>query len=56
MAHINSFLMLISCLMFLSLCQGKQVETDPPSAWVSCPEGPNGYGSYCYYFNEESSI
>uniref|UniRef100_G3UFI6 C-type lectin domain-containing protein n=1 Tax=Loxodonta africana TaxID=9785 RepID=G3UFI6_LOXAF len=24
-----------------------------PSTRISCPEGTNAYGSYCYYFNED---
>ncbi|XP_004713903.1 lithostathine-1-alpha-like isoform X3 [Echinops telfairi] len=44
---------LLSCLMFLSQVQGLSVaQTEFPSARISCPEGSNAYGSYCYYFNE----
>ncbi|XP_033031148.1 lithostathine-1-alpha-like [Trachypithecus francoisi] len=53
MAQPNSCFILISCLMFLSLSQGQEVQTDSPKARISCPEGTNAYGSYCYYFNED---
>ncbi|XP_006873817.1 PREDICTED: lithostathine-1-alpha-like [Chrysochloris asiatica] len=44
---------LISCLTFLSLSQGLEAQTDLPSARISCPEGTNAYGSYCYFFNPD---
>uniref|UniRef100_A0A8D2K4W1 Lithostathine-1-alpha-like n=1 Tax=Theropithecus gelada TaxID=9565 RepID=A0A8D2K4W1_THEGE len=53
MAQPNSCFILISCLMFLSLSQGQEVQTDLPKARISCPESTKAYGSYCYYFNED---
>ncbi|XP_035128028.2 lithostathine-1-alpha-like [Callithrix jacchus] len=53
MAQINACFMLISCLMFLTLSQGQEVQTELPQARISCPEGTNAYGSYYYYFNED---
>ncbi|XP_006873818.1 PREDICTED: lithostathine-1-alpha-like [Chrysochloris asiatica] len=51
MARANSCLILRSCLMFLSLSQGQEAQTELASAWIQCPEGTSVYGSYCYYFN-----
>uniref|UniRef100_G3QKS7 Rerating family member 1 beta n=1 Tax=Gorilla gorilla gorilla TaxID=9595 RepID=G3QKS7_GORGO len=53
MAQTNSFFMLISSLMFLSLSQGQESQTELPNPRISCPEGTNAYRSYCYYFNED---
>uniref|UniRef100_A0A2K5XDB9 C-type lectin domain-containing protein n=1 Tax=Mandrillus leucophaeus TaxID=9568 RepID=A0A2K5XDB9_MANLE len=50
MAQPNSCFILISCLMFLSLSQGQEVQTDLPKARISCPEGTNAYGSYLLHF------
>uniref|UniRef100_A0A8C9AC84 Rerating family member 1 alpha n=1 Tax=Prolemur simus TaxID=1328070 RepID=A0A8C9AC84_PROSS len=51
-AQTNSWLMLLSCLMFGCL-SGQETQTGLPKARISCPEGTNAYGSYCYYFNED---
>nr|XP_023408301.1 lithostathine-1-alpha [Loxodonta africana] len=53
MACPNSCLILSMCLMFLSLSQGKEAQMEKSSVRISCPEGANAYGSYCYYFNED---
>nr|XP_045008129.1 lithostathine-1-like [Jaculus jaculus] len=53
MAQRNIYLILVSCLVFLSPSQGLEAEEDQPSAHITCPEGANAYGSYCYYFMEE---
>ncbi|XP_032034469.1 lithostathine-1-beta [Hylobates moloch] len=53
MAQTNSFFMLIFSLMFLSLSQGQESQTELPNPRISCPEGTNAYRSYCYYFNED---
>ncbi|XP_012520334.1 PREDICTED: lithostathine-1-alpha-like [Propithecus coquereli] len=45
--------MLLSCLMFGSLSQGQETQTELPKAWISCPEGTNACRSYCHYFNED---
>ncbi|XP_004713906.1 lithostathine-1-beta-like [Echinops telfairi] len=49
----NSCLILFSYLMFLSLSQGLEDQTEQPSGRISCPEGTNAYGSYCYYFTQD---
>ncbi|XP_077816333.1 lithostathine-1-alpha-like isoform X2 [Macaca mulatta] len=56
MTQTNSCFMLISCLMFLSLNQGQEGQAELPKARISCPEGTNACGSYCYYFNEDLEI
>ncbi|XP_026251870.1 lithostathine-1 isoform X1 [Urocitellus parryii] len=57
MAQTSSCLMLITCLMFLSLSQGKlsrqDYEAHHPIHHISCPEGTHSYGSHCYYFYED---
>uniref|UniRef100_A0A8C5L7S2 Lithostathine-1 n=1 Tax=Jaculus jaculus TaxID=51337 RepID=A0A8C5L7S2_JACJA len=53
MAQRNTYFILVSCLVYLSPSQGQEAEEDLPSARITCPEGANAYGSYCYYFMEE---
>ncbi|XP_076990816.1 lithostathine-1-alpha [Tamandua tetradactyla] len=45
--------LLISCLVFLPQSQGQEAQTELPSARISCPEGANAHGAYCYFFNTE---
>ncbi|XP_051010525.1 lithostathine-1-alpha [Acomys russatus] len=60
MAQNSASLILFACLMFLSCSQGQEAaedlllaEQDFPSSKITCPEGANSYGSYCYYFVED---
>lgn len=42
--------------LFLGLKAEEDLPTDAedhPSARITCPEGANAYGSYCYYFIED---
>ncbi|EGW03566.1 Lithostathine-2 [Cricetulus griseus] len=60
MAQNIEYHVLFTCLMLLSCSQGLKAEEDlptdaedHPSARITCPEGANAYGSYCYYFIED---